>query len=93
MTYGVQYGTLRDRLQGVKPRTKAHNQEQVLSVEEKKAIVRFCVAFDDLGHPLRGSLVKAFAMSLLPPARKRQLTEDWLTHFLNRNPALASNSI
>ena len=50
MTYDVQYGTLRDRLQGVKPLTKAHNQEQVLSVV---AIVLFCVALDDLGHPLR----------------------------------------
>ena len=56
MTYDVQYGTLRDRLQGVKPLTKAHNQEQVV---EKGAIVRFCVTLDDLGHPPRESLVKA----------------------------------
>lgn len=54
--------------------------------------MQFYVTLDDLGHPLRGSLVKAFAMSLLPPARQRQLTEHWLTRFLNRNPALASNS-
>ena len=85
------YGTLRDRLQSVNPRTKTHNQEQVVSVEEKKAIVRFFVTLDNLGHPLRGSLVKAFAMSLLPPARQRQLTEYWLTRFLNRNTTLASN--
>ena len=61
-------------------------------MEEKNAIVRFYVTLDDLGNPLRGSLVKAFAVSLLPPARRRQLSKHWLTLFLNRNPALASNS-
>ena len=38
-TYGVPYGTLRGRLQGAKPRADAHSQEQILSVEEEKAIV------------------------------------------------------
>ena len=89
-TYGVPYGTLRDRLQGARPRADAHSQEQILSVEEEKAIVRLCVTLDDWGHPLRGSLVKAFAMSLLPHTRRRQLGNHWLTRFLNRNPAIVS---
>jgi hypothetical protein len=59
-------------------------------VEEEKAIVRFCETLDDLGHPLRGSLVKAFAMALLPSSRRRQLGKHWLSRFLNRNPALVS---
>ena len=67
LTYHVPYGTLRDRVQGAKPRNKAHQQEQ------EKAIVRFCEALDDLGHPLRSSLVKDFAISLLPPSRRREL--------------------
>ena len=83
LTYGVPYGTLRDCLQGTKPHTEAHNHEQILSVEEGKAIVRFCGTLDDLGHPLHGSLVKAFAMPLLPSARWRQLGKHWLTRFLN----------
>ena len=70
MTYGVPYGTLRGRLQGAKPHNDAHSHEQILSVEEGKAIVWLCVILDDWGHPLRGSLVKAFAMSLLPPVRR-----------------------
>ena len=72
-TYGVPYGTLRGRLQGAKPRADAHSQEQILSVEEKKAILRLGVTLDDWGHPLRGPVIKTFAMSLLPPARRRQL--------------------
>ena len=67
-TYGVPYGTLRGRLQGAGPRADAHSQEQILSVEEEKAIVQLCVTLDNWGHPLRGFLVKAFAMSLLPCA-------------------------
>ena len=78
-TYGVPYGTLRGRLQGANPRADAHSQEQILSVEEEKAILRLCVTLDDWGHPLRGSLVKDFAMSLLPQARRRQLGNHWLT--------------
>ena len=92
MTYGVPYayGTLRGRLQGAKPHNDAHSHEQIFSVEEEKAIVRFCVILDDWGHPLRGSLVKAFGMFLLPPVRRRQLGNHWLTHFLNRLPAVMS---
>ena len=90
-TYGVPYGTLRGRLQGANPRADAHSQEQILSVEEEKAILRLCVTLDDWGHPLalQGSL-KDFAMSLLPQARRRQLGNHWLTRFLNQNPAIVS---
>ena len=59
-------------------------------MEEEKAIVRLCVTLDDWGHPLRGSLAKAFAISLLPHARQRQLGNHWHTRFLNRNPAIVS---
>ena len=56
-TYGVPYGPLRGRLQGAKPHADAHSQEQIISVEEDKAIVRPCVTLGDWGHPLRGSVV------------------------------------
>jgi len=70
-TYGVPYGPLRDRLRGAQPRSAAHEQEQLLTLEEVKSIVRFCETLDDLGHPLQAKMVKAFAMSLLPPHRRR----------------------
>jgi hypothetical protein len=89
-TYGVPYGTLPDRLQGAKPRSEAHRSEQLLSIEEEKSIVRFCETLDDLGHPLHGKLVKAYATSLLSPHRQRQLGKHWMTRFLNRNPSLVS---
>jgi len=66
-TYGVPYGTLRDRLRGAQPRSTAHEKEQLLILEEEKSIVRFCETLDDLGHPLQAKMVQAFAISLLPP--------------------------
>jgi hypothetical protein len=65
-TYGIPYGTLRDRLRGAQPQGAAHEKEQLLTPEEEKSIVRFCETLDDLGHPLQGKMVKTFAMSLLP---------------------------
>jgi hypothetical protein len=37
-TYGVPYGTLRNRLQGTQPRVEAHQSEQILSVEEENQL-------------------------------------------------------
>ena len=51
-TYGVPYGILRGGLQGTNPCTAAHSQEQILSVEEEKAIVWLCMTLDDWGHRL-----------------------------------------
>jgi hypothetical protein len=87
-TYGIPYSTLRDRLRGAQPRSAAHEKEQLLTLEEEKSIVRFCETLDDLGHPLQVKMVKAFAMSLLPPHRRRQLGKHWMTRFLNRHPAI-----
>jgi len=89
-TYGIPYGTLRDRLRGAQPRSAAHEKEQLLTLEEEKSIVRFCETLDDLGHPLQAKMVKAFAMSLLPPHRRLQLGKHWMTRFLNRHPAVTA---
>ena len=89
-TYGIPYGTLRDRLRGAKPRSAANEKEQLLTLEEEKSIVRFCETLDDLGHPLQVKMVKAFVMSLLPPHRRRQLGKHWMSRILNRHPAVTA---
>jgi hypothetical protein len=89
-TYGIPYGTLRDRLRKAQPRSAAHEKEQLLTLEEEKSIVRFCETLDNLGHPLQAKMVKAFVMSLLPPHRRRQLGKHWMTCFLNRHPAVTA---
>jgi hypothetical protein len=87
-TYGTPYDTLRERLRGVQPHCAAHEKEQLLTPEEEKSIVGFCEALDDLGHPLQGKMVTEFALSLLPPQRRRQLGKHRITRFLNRHPGI-----
>ena len=78
----------RDRLRGLQTRTEAHRELQLLSVQEEKAIVRFCEAFDDWGHPVTIKILKKFAQSLLP--RQQKVGKYWTGRFLKRNPALAA---
>ena len=46
-TYSIPYTTLRDRLRGLQPHSEAHQDLQLLTVREEKAIVRFCETLDD----------------------------------------------
>lgn len=91
--YGVAYTTLRDRLAGAKSRQEAHREQQYLTDEEEKAIVRFCLKVDDWGHPLRISYLKALVTSIVPPSKRRRLGKHWVTRFLNRHPELASKFV
>jgi hypothetical protein len=89
-TYSIPFGTLRDRFRGAQPRSIIHDNKQLLTPEDEKSIIRFCEPLDDLGHPLQGKMVKDFALSLLPPQRRRQLGKHWITRFLNRHPGITS---
>jgi len=89
-TYGIPYTTLQNRLRGRQPHQEAHQKQQLLTVEQERSIVRFCVALDDLGHPLKLPLVKQFASSLLTPSQRRNVGKHWLSRFLCRNPSLVT---
>ena len=65
-TYNVPYPTLRAHLHGLQTRTEAHQELQLLSVQEERAIVHFCETLDNLGHPVTIKILKQFAQSLLP---------------------------
>ena len=89
-TYDIPYGTLRDRLRGAQPSSEAHEKEQLPTQEGEESIVRFCETLDELGYLLQVKMVKAFAMSLLPPHWQRQIGKHWMTCFLNRHPPIAA---
>ena len=65
-TYNIPFTTLRDCLRGQQSHSKAHQELQLLSVQEEKAIVRFFETLDDRGHPVTIKILKQFAQSLLP---------------------------
>ena len=88
--YGVPYETVRNRLRGTKTRQESHQNQQLLTVEEEKAIVRLCLALDDWGHPLKLPMIKEFATALLPPEKHREIGQRWVNRFLSRNPDLVA---
>jgi hypothetical protein len=59
-------------------------------MEEEKALVRFCIKLDDLGHPLNMSIVKRLAVGMLSAFRKRDVGTHWTNRFLKRNPAVVA---
>ena len=61
--------TLRNRLNGLQTRAEAHQEFQLLSVQEEKAILLFCQTLDDWGHLVTIKILKQFAQSLLPGKR------------------------
>jgi hypothetical protein len=84
--YGIPYETVRNRLRGTKTRQESHKNQQLLTVEEEKAIVRFCLTLDDWGHPLKLPMIKEFATALLPSEKHREIGQHWMNRFLRRNP-------
>jgi hypothetical protein len=88
--YGLPYTTLRDRLRGAQSRQEAHRNQQLLTMEEEKALVRFCIKLDDLGHPLNMSIFKRLAVGMLSASRRREVGIHWTNRFLKRNPAVVA---
>ncbi|CCX34403.1 Similar to conserved hypothetical protein [Penicillium marneffei ATCC 18224]; acc. no. XP_002144529 [Pyronema omphalodes CBS 100304] len=72
----------------MQPSSEAHKDQQQLSDEEEKAIVRFCQHVDDLGHPLNLGTLKAFAIAIQPPSKCREVRKHWITWFPDRHPEL-----
>jgi len=89
-TYDIPYGILQDQLGGAQLRVQHMRRSSCWLHEEEKSIVRCCETLDDLGHPLQGKMVQTFAMSRLPSHQRLQLGNLWMTHFLNRHPAVTT---
>ena len=92
LTYNIPYTTLRARLHGRQTRTEANQGLQLFSVQEEKAIVRFCETLDDWGHPVTIKILKQFAQSLLHPGQQGAVENTGLSAFSSANPHLLQNS-
>ena len=57
-TYNIPYTTLRARLYRQQTNTEANQGLQLLSVQEEKAIVRFCETLNDWGDPVTIKILK-----------------------------------
>jgi hypothetical protein len=63
--YSVPLSTLHNRLKGTKPHSVAHENTQILTAEEEKALENYIVQLDEWGHPLKISHVRQFVQFLL----------------------------
>jgi len=99
--FGVHYSTLRRHLKGGKSRKLAHVHQQLLTLAEERAIVRWIVRLEEFGFPPRVSHVKEAIVLLKHPELgleeevieryfEGRIGKNYLTHFLNRHPELVS---
>lgn len=84
---GVPYATLQRRRQGAKPRTEAHQPEQLLSAVQERVLVDWIKRNDNWGFPPR--LWEVEEKGLLLAGKNPSLTtigKHWVDRFVTRNP-------
>lgn len=89
----VPYSTVYYRMKGErKPRTIAHEKEQLLSRREGNKVKKWICFMDEKGLPIRFDLVRAMVLKLLKSNKKRATAvgKHWISRFLSRHPDLAS---
>ena len=88
--YDIPLTTLRRRLGGGVSCALAHESQQLLTVAEEKAVVRWIYRLEEFGFPPRTQHVKE-AVSLLKESTWTEgVGKNWITRFLNRHPDLVS---
>ena len=85
-TYGLAYTTLRYRLIGGQTHTISHQNQQLLTDLDEKAILRWISKLELWGFPPTIQHVKEAAKHL----SGSDVGKNWITRFLNRHPQLGS---
>ena len=87
---GVSYSTLRGRLRGATTRSKARQEQQLISPEQEKVLEEYCLKLDSWGFPLKVSYLRSYAKAFLNNEKNSKLGDHWVTRFLKRHPDLKS---
>ena len=88
--YNIPLTTLRRRLAGGVSRALAHESQQLLTIAEEKAVVRWIYRLEEFGFPPRTQHVKEAAALLKGPTWTDKVGKNWITNFLHRHPDLVS---
>jgi hypothetical protein len=98
--HGVPESTLRGRKNGCAPKTKSHEEQQVLSKSEEKALVRWILDLSQAGFPPRKLRVREMAEELckervigvndasIELVSYRPIGIKWIERFVNRHPSI-----
>lgn len=87
---GVPRTTLSRRLNGGTTRQLAHTKQQLLTLSEERAIVRWIYNLEASGFPPRIEHVKEAALLLKGKELDENIGKNWMTRFLNRHPQLVT---
>jgi hypothetical protein len=100
LEYGIPASTLNDRFNGRKNRREAHETQQKLPNAVERALKKWCEDMDDAGFPPRVDLLRSMATALAQNIAKENglgsshesayIRRNWISRFLDHNPALAS---
>ena len=87
---GVPPSTLRHRLNGRLTREESHISRQLLNEEEEEALERACGYLAANHFPIRPSMLRSLAASILASHNRPPPGANWLQGFYKRHPALKS---
>jgi helix-turn-helix, Psq domain len=82
--YGIPSKTLGGRVRGAKPRVEAHEDQQLLTAIEERALARFCEARGWRGEPVDLAELRVLAEEI----SGRKPGERWPYAFMSRHPEL-----
>ena len=83
--FGIPFSTLQGWWKSAKPHFIAHQNQQILTVTDEKAIVRWIQSLENCGFPPKVEHVHQAAELIA----KMEVGANWITRFLNRHPLLA----
>lgn len=89
--YGVAESTLRGRLRGQQPHAIAHSNQQRLTPEQERFLVKWILEEDTRAQPPSHPRVREMATRILQMnGDYAPLGQLWVPHFIARNPQVAS---
>ena len=85
--WDVPYSTLRHRLKGLPPKSKAQSHRQRLHPLQEECLASWVISQRDLGLAPTHSQLREFAQRIVAAAGdNRPIGQNWITGFLRRNP-------
>ncbi|UPX10142.1 uncharacterized protein EKO05_0000813 [Ascochyta rabiei] len=89
--YSVPRSTIQERLSGRQPNAIAHHQQQRLTPEQEQFLVNWILEEDSRAQPPSHPRVREMATLILHMNGDYEpLGHKWVTHFITRNPRVAS---
>jgi hypothetical protein len=89
--YGIPRTTLQDRLKGARDTTTSHQHQQRLTPDQEVFLVEWMLEEDARAYPPSHARAREMANRILRMnGDQNPVGKKWLSHFVRRNPRVAS---